>query len=283
MAKAQAKTAPKADKPGTAVVKNQPVAANVAIPEELQAQFLQDAGAGLENTTAQDYALPFLYLLQDNSPQCKRSDDKYMEGAEAGMFMDTVTQELFESVRVIPVDFEKVYNEWIPRDDGGGFVASYKSKNEAEQNKQEDTQIVDTANHYVLVQGGDGRWRPAILSCTSTKLKASRNWLSRISQVLINGPRGKVPAPSYSRIYEAVAVPAKNQHGSFFTLGINPIEGAEGWVRDAELYNAAKDFAAQLKAGKKGADYNQDTDVVDAEVEDEGDGAEFDNKATRRR
>jgi hypothetical protein len=281
VAKATAtKTAAKtAIKTGTAVAKVPVNSTAVDVPQELQDLFVQDAGAGLQNATTQDYALPFLYMLQSNSPQVDKAEDKYVEGAEAGMFMDTVTQELFDSLKVIPVEFEKVYNEWIPRDAGGGFIASYKSKNEAEQNKQDDTQIVDTANHYVLVEGNDGRWRPAILSCTSTKLKASRNWLSRISQVLINGARGRESAPSYARIYEAVAVSAKNKKGKFFTLGINPIEGPEGWVRDIDLYNAAKDFAAQLKAGRKGADYNAGADeVVDAEIEDESDGAEFVNK-----
>lgn len=281
-APAPAKTAPAkagakpAGKPGTAVAKAVPQSTAVGMPSELAEQFLQDAGQGLEKATSQDYALPFLYLLQKMSPQVDKDSEKYIDGAEAGMFLNTVTGELFDELLVVPVDFEKVFIEWIPRDQGGGFVAQYKNRNQAETDKREETQIVDTANHYVLFQDSNGDWQPGILSMTSTKLKASRNWLSKISMVQITGQGGrKVVAPSFSRKYLVQKEgPVKNEKGTFYVLKVASVEGEEGWV-DAETYDQAKGFRAQLTAGAVGADFSKAGEtVVDGEVTDD-DGAEM--------
>ena len=239
----------------------------VPVDDAVMAVFAENAGAGLGNATTQDFALPFIYLLQKMSPAVED-----VEGAEPGMFMNTVTQELFDELTVIPVEYEKVYNEWIPRDEGGGFVASHKTREDAENNRKDDdsTQIVDTANHYCLVKQADGTFTPAIISCTSTKLKASRQWLSRISQVMIDIPgKGKKQAPSFAKLYTVSSTgPLKNDKGTFYSIEIKPIEGADGWVNDPEVLNQALAFRASLQAGKKGADYSQ---VVEAQVVEAGD------------
>lgn len=266
-----AKTAPKPapGKPGVAVQTRQQasVSKTGATPEQL-ALFAQHAGAGLENASAQDYALPFIYLLQSNSPQVDSDDDKYVEGAAPGMFMNTVTKHLYgEEITVVPVDFDKVFNEWVPRDAGGGFVKSYHDRDTADMNVQEGNQIVDTANHYVLIDAqdeDDGHFDQAIMSMTSTKLAASRNWLSRISQVMIPGASGgKVVAPSFAKKYVITSEKKKNNKGTFYIPVVTPIEGEEGWVT-MDLFEQATDFRAQLKAGQKGADFSKTVD--DAEV-----------------
>ena len=43
-------------------------------------------GTGLEEATADDYAIPFLRILQSMSPQLKKSDGKFIAGAEEGSF-----------------------------------------------------------------------------------------------------------------------------------------------------------------------------------------------------
>lgn len=254
--------------PGKAVTA--PSSKGVApVSAEMLSIFADHAGSGLGNAQAQDFALPFLYLLQKMSPAIDEVD-----GAEPGMFMNTVSRELMSKLRVIPVEYEKVYNEWVPRDSGGGFVASHKTRETAEANRKDDesTQIVDTANHYVLVEQEDGSFTQAILSCTSTKLKASRQWLSRISQVMMDVPgRGKVQMPSFAKFYEVVSTgPHKNDKGTYFSIQINPIEGEDGWVQDADLVEQALNFQLSLQSGEKGADFSK-SEVIVAEVEDDED------------
>lgn len=265
-------------RPGKAVVKEQAKSAGAIVPvdDSLMAVFTQHAGEGLGNAQATDFALPFIYLLQKLSPA---TDE--IEGAEAGMFLNTVTRNVTEESTFIPVEYDKCYNEWIPRNDGGGFIASHKSAALAETNRQAGqnkagngpkTQIVETANHYVLELQPDGSWMQAILSLTSTKLKASRTLMSRISQVTTVVPgKGQVQMPSFAKKYVLRPTgPHTNDKGTFYSVEVVPVDGEEGWVGDPAVVQQAINFAKSLKAGAKGADFNKlNEEVVDVELEDE--------------
>ena len=79
--------------------------------------YVSDSGMGLENVDKQDLALPFLKLLQSGSDETKKKHAKYVEGAEAGMFYNTVTKKLYngeKGIEVIPVFYKMTYPEWAP-------------------------------------------------------------------------------------------------------------------------------------------------------------------------
>ena len=85
-------------------------------------QYKAFAGKGWDNVTAADIAIPFLNLLQDGSPQVKKSSSARIDGAEAGFFIDSVSNDIFDGekgVVVIPVLTQLKIVEWIPYDDGG--------------------------------------------------------------------------------------------------------------------------------------------------------------------
>ena len=48
----------------------------------------------------EDVALPFLKLLGQLSPEVNKRDGKYVEGAQPGMILNTVTQEFLMEKRV---------------------------------------------------------------------------------------------------------------------------------------------------------------------------------------
>ena len=76
--------------------------------------FVSDSGMGLENIDRDDLALPFLKLLQSGSDETKKKHAKYVEGAEAGMFYNTVTKKLYDGekgIQVIPVFYKMTYPE----------------------------------------------------------------------------------------------------------------------------------------------------------------------------
>ena len=79
--------------------------------------FVSDSGMGLENVDKQDLALPFLKLLQSGSDETKKKHAKYVEGAEAGMFYNTVTKKLYsgeKGIEVIPVFYKMTYPQLAP-------------------------------------------------------------------------------------------------------------------------------------------------------------------------
>ena len=73
--------------------------------------FEADAGQGL-NMTQEDLALPFLKVLGQLSPECNKRDAKHVEGAEPGMIINTVTNEIYDGVKgidVVPVHYKRQY------------------------------------------------------------------------------------------------------------------------------------------------------------------------------
>jgi len=86
------------------------------------------AGAGTENVTANDIAIPFLNVLQSNSPQLAKGDPQYIAGVEAGDILNLVTGEVIdgeEGFFFVPVYRDHCVVEWVPRQKGGGFVARH--------------------------------------------------------------------------------------------------------------------------------------------------------------
>jgi len=102
---------------------------------------LLSAGTGLEEASADDYAIPFLRILQSMSPQLKKSDGKYIQGAEEGNFFNTVTESVYdgtEGVMIIPCAYKKKYIEWVTRGNGGGFVSDEHSASILKECKKDD-------------------------------------------------------------------------------------------------------------------------------------------------
>ena len=58
--------------------------------------FEADAFAGLENVKSESVALPILKLLQNGSGEAQKRNQNYVEGAEPGMFLNTVTKKLYD-------------------------------------------------------------------------------------------------------------------------------------------------------------------------------------------
>ena len=63
--------------------------------------FEADAGAGTQNIKQEDLALPFLKVLGQLSPEINKRDAKYVNGAQPGMILNTVTKQLFDGEKGI--------------------------------------------------------------------------------------------------------------------------------------------------------------------------------------
>ena len=84
--------------------------------------FEADADKGSQNMTQEDLALPFLKVLGQLSPEVNKRDGKYVEGAEPGMILNTVTNALYDGakgIQVLPVFYKRQYIEWQDRGKGG--------------------------------------------------------------------------------------------------------------------------------------------------------------------
>ena len=71
--------------------------------------FEADADKGSQNITQDDLALPFLKVLGQLSPEVNKRNGKYVEGAEPGMILNTVTNEIYDGskgIEVLPVYYK---------------------------------------------------------------------------------------------------------------------------------------------------------------------------------
>ena len=245
------------EKPQTAVVVKSP--ANV--PAGLDLTSLQaDAGAGSRNITAEDMQTPIISILQANSPQCKKSDGKYIKGASEGMLYNNVTQEIYsgdEGINVVPCFFEKLFIEWKPN--RGGLAGIHPSntplKDEAKivvtpEGKEVLTlkngnQLSETNQHYVLVVKPDGSFEPAVLALSSSALKSSRQLNTLIKRVMLPGKNGPFNPASYYCMYKLTTAARQNDQHSWFGWSIESL----GPVPSQDLYNAGKALEQAVNSG----------------------------------
>ena len=191
--------------------------------------FVQDSGMGLENIDKDDLALPFLKLLQTSSDETKKKHANYVEGAEAGMFYNTVTKKLYsgeKGIEIIPCFYKLTYPEWAPferkegrpvsPDRGPEILAKTKKDSGGKDVLDNGNQIIKTANHFVIINGENPE--KALMAMKSTQLKVSRGWNSLMQDQFETDPKTNkaVPAPMFSRIYKLNSV---EQTGSFTWQG----------------------------------------------------------------
>ena len=217
--------------------------------------FVSDSGMGLENIDKSDLALPFLKLLQSGSDETKKKHAKYVEGAEAGMFYNTVTKKLYDGekgIQVIPVFYKMTYPEWAPFEkregrpihpDRGPGIMSKVTQNERNKDMLDNgNEIIKTANHFVIINGD--KPEKALMAMKSTQLKVSRGWNSLMQDQFETDPKTSkaLPAPMFSRVYKLQSV---ENSGSFTWHGYKVSLAKK--VDNASLYQMAKEFHNSLK------------------------------------
>lgn len=217
----------------------------IALSDELKAVLAESRGEGLEDMSSDDYALPFLKLLQGLSPEVDPQEDSYIDGARPGMIYNSVTRELYdggEGLEVIPVHIRSLVIEWAPRTEGGGFVAEYRNREEAQSFVTPGNELKDTITYTVLYRpyGTDREYQPALLGMESTKLKVARTWNSQLSMlkvpVEIDGELVRVKPDIYMTRWRLTSVRQENARGKFSNFAIQGL----GLVEDTEVIEEAK-------------------------------------------
>lgn len=224
----------------------------------------EDTGSGFEGAE-EHISIPFLVILQTNSPQCDAQDG--IEGAKPGMLFNTVTNELMDHFVFQPVFQEQWYVEWVPRDEGGGFVDRYakdsltvKSAMAVHEGKfgklslENGNDLVETFYAYgmVLDEKGEIPISIGVIAFKSTQIKPFRNWLTSMFTLLV-GPEGdRRKPPIYAHRAMISTVGQRNKKGSFFNFRIEPF--AKNWFEslipaDSDLLSKGRDFRKAVKSG----------------------------------
>jgi hypothetical protein len=219
---------------------------------------LRDSGAGVSGMGMDDVAVPYLYILQQMSPQVDADNDSYVEGAKPGMFYNNVNEEIYdgreEGVVVIPCAYERKYVEWVDRDSGGGYVADHDIDSgilsECTPNEKgipvlkNGHLIVETAYHYVYMKNPlTGIWEEIIIPMKSTMLKKSRRWNKTLMATLIPGTSNQAPRWLYPYRLKTVKETKNNNTWSNYDIERLPE------MVTADQYRACKAFAELFSKG----------------------------------
>ena len=218
--------------------------------------FEEDAGAGNENITQDDLALPFLKILSGLDPLLDELDH-----AKRGDLYNTVSGQVYkgkDGIRVIPCAYQRRYIQWAPRGSGSGApTAIYETQQDCPkvQRSKDDNKdyvvggdgeyIEETHQHFVLIIGDDGSVETALIAMKSTALKKSRKWNSMMSSITMQGKNGPFTPPRYSQVYLMKTVQEENSKGSWHNWEMT----REGPITDKAIYKRAKDFYDSINSG----------------------------------
>lgn len=243
------------------IERHRTMAKELAKKQELTTiNFEQHVGKGFEDVQAKDLQIPFLYLLQKLSPAVDEADPAYVKGAKAGMFINNVTKEVFDTLRVVPVYFTSASVEWKPN--RGGFVGQHKSTSETVLTAKQITdsngrrrtmtktgnELVDTHYMHVLYRNSPDpnteKWEHAVIAFTSTQLKKSRQWLTNTMKYTM--PNGQ-PYPMFAFTYNLAKILESNDAGNWW--GYTIIRAEDHPIQDESLFQQAIKAYEQVKAG----------------------------------
>ena len=214
-----------------------------------------DAAQGAQNISQEDLALPFLKILGQLSPEVNKRDGKYVEGAEPGKIINTVTNELYDTLNVVPCHYKRQYIEWQDRGTSTGApvamheadsdIVSQTTRGKDYKDRLPNGNYLDnTASHFVLTLGENPQ--TALISMKSTQLKVSRKWNSMMMGIKMQGKNGLFTPPTYSHIYKLSTVQMSNDKGTWFGWDVSKV----GPVKDKSIYDMAKSFAVSVGKGE---------------------------------
>lgn len=247
-------------------------------PPALADRLKTDAGKGVSTDQA-DNQVPLIYVLQPLSPQVDKRDPRYIEGAEPGdIWLRNSPNPIVKGdagIEFQPCAFWHDVGEWVPRDNGGGFVARHKdmpataekvvdSRNPqlAKYRSPDGNELIETRNHagYVMTDIGP---LPFVLPLTSTGHSVSRQWMFMMNSQRYSG----VTPPSWACVYRLRTIQKKNKKGAWFVL-VPENAGQNGqtkWV-DIEDYERGAALNAAFTSGAKEAEAPV-SDISETETE----------------
>lgn len=237
------------------------------------------AHAGFEGTTINDLSIPFINVLQSNSPEV---EDELIEGCKPGDLVNSVTKEILKQpVVVIPVYKEAAVVEWVPRTKGGGLVDRHELDSEIFLNaikanggsrippKDADgkripfkspagNDLVETYYVYCLIMNEEGTETEGycVLSFSSTKIKVHKDWMTAMYT-----QKGRPPI--FANRCKISTTKQKNESGTFYNYNIGPF--GETWraslinpgtEEGQALLQEAKEFGDMIDQGLARADFD---------------------------
>jgi hypothetical protein len=214
-----------------------------ATPEEMNKMFENFEGdtGGFEDMSGDTQSVPFIRMLQELSPQVRKTQDAYMEDAEVGMLLNTINNHLYKTpLRFVVGKFERYYIEWRPN--RGGFAGVHSIESVEKRigddlisddgwkivNPANGNEFMDTYVYYVILPDylEDG---VCIFSLSSSQLKEAKKLNRNLRSTMIPGTTQR--ALPFFMVWNYEVMEMKNDKGEW----VGPKFTLESFVTQEQL------------------------------------------------
>ena len=240
------------------------------------------SGAGAEDITADDTLLPFVRIAQPLSPELEKKEEKYIPGLEAGQYFNTSTQRKYGRSDeegcpwVVHVCVkERAFAEFVPRNDGGGFVGQRVETDPLVMdlrakfgkfgkliNEEDNTEIIETYYLFGIVPPDENNPDPEaiVLPFASTGITPVKQYLMRMKPLLQRS------IPIYAPRVRIVTHYTQNKKGKFYKPELRfDGDAPRDYLLspDDPLMKVCDELRISVKAGQVKADYANVRNVTD--------------------
>lgn len=213
-------------------------------------------GAGLTDSV-EDRGTPLIYLAQRQTPQAEERDAKYIKGLKPGMVFNNLTGRFWdaenEGFPILPCFTRVSWDEWTPRDDGGGFHGSHpRNTNLVSLGKPLVTKQGKTRRDIIVLPNGHelkltqkyyavipGDWTPIVIPMTSTNLGAATRLQALIGDQKAQVGNKVIVKPAFWQIYTLRTVYRTEGTNAWFEFSVS----LTGPNENVDLRNFCKNFA----------------------------------------
>lgn len=266
---------------GTALELADPTTGELMVVDDFS-EYEEDA-AKQDKLTSDDVAIPFIEVLQSNSPECQGED-----GARPGQIVNRTTGRVYsgkEGIIFLPVKRVHLMVEWKPRELGGGVVAQHDMASDlarhvqstqplgkykhpeglaaakSEEDIKKVNDLIETFYMYgiVLPDGDDEAPYPAVIAFSSTKIKPYKSWAFQLDGLMGTNPNTgrKFKWPWHAHMYRLTTETINRNNYTWSNWVIRFAEGdaTKSRIPSQSLpYQMARVLLDQLIAGEASAD-----------------------------
>lgn len=202
----------------------QTVGADIAFLQE--AEQLDGALMGFEDLSRETIAVPFVRIMQAQTPQCDEMSDTYIDGARPGKFFRTLPPDVWAPpVKIVVLFFKVYFIAWRPN--RGGFAGMF-SPREIDNLTARGAVVKNAQGFYSFSDGTADLQETYTYTCVnvdkladgpfnfplvSTQLKEAKkfNFLLRTTRLPHNRP-----ALPYFSVWNMGTAAQKNEKGSWY-------------------------------------------------------------------
>ena len=269
-----------------------------AITLASDADFSGYGAAGFEDITGADLKIPFLKVLQTNTPVCNKRGDDYVPDAEPGKILLTIPETLFDGetgCMFVPAAIQHIYSEQVPFEKGKGFkgvhavdapevlrsIAAYRATEDGKKKPLAKypnidnggaTEFIETWQVFGIVVNEETNLPLGAFSLAikGKGISPFKNWLTPVHQYR---HRGTQQVPLYAHVVRLTTYLDTMDNKEFFVPKFSPAFNRQ--VKDSlvgpgtALFERAKELHNIVLSGRVDqTSYGDADDVIDVPAGD---------------